>query len=75
MRRNSPGAEPNTSVRDRVIQQDLRLLLAIRNWATRASVGAGGVLLDRNPLKGLALPREEAPQRAALTPEQYVTIR
>lgn len=70
-----PGAEANTAVRDRIVQQDLRLLLAILNWATRSSNGHGGVLLDRNPLKGLVVPREENPMRPVLSPEQYAAVR
>lgn len=69
-----PGAEPNTPVRDRVIEQDLRLLLAVLNWAT-LSRQDGASLLDRNPLKGLTVPKEENPQRAVLSAEQFARVR
>ena len=64
------GTEPRT-VRERVIAYDLKYLIAVLNWATLAGDGHGGVLLDRNPLKGLQLPREESPRRPVLTTEQY----
>jgi integrase len=51
-------------VRTRVIVYDLKLLHAVLNWA----VAAGFV--DRNPLKGVAWPKEEAPRRPVLTDEQ-----
>ncbi len=63
-------AEPRT-VRDRQIAYDLRFLLACLNWATLAGDDAGGTLLERNPLKGLPLPREESPHRPMLSAEDY----
>ena len=38
---------------DCVTAYDLKFLLAVLNWATVAGDGEGGVLLERNPLKGL----------------------
>lgn len=61
-------------VRDRVIGYDLRWLLAVLNWATRASDGFGGALLDRNPLKGLPVPRDDSPRRPVLSSEQYAAL-
>lgn len=62
-------------VGDRIIQSDLALLLAILNYATRAGDGKGGVLLERNPLKGLPIPKNESPARPVLTEEQYLAVR
>lgn len=62
------------AVRDRVIAYDLRFLLAVLNWATLAGTGRGGFLLDRNPLKGLPLPREESPRRPVLSAEAYAKL-
>lgn len=62
-------------VRNRIIAYDLQWLLAVLNWATMASNGAGGVLLERNPLKGLALPREASPARPMLSDEEYQAMR
>lgn len=58
-------------VRDRQIAYDLSWLRAVLNWATLAGDGEGGVLLERNPLRGLPLPREESPKRPAVTQERY----
>ena len=68
------GVKPGQSVRPRVVQQDLRLLLATLNWATRASDGHGPVLLDRNPLRGLRPPKDESPKRAILSDAQYEAL-
>jgi hypothetical protein len=43
-------------VRDRQIEYDLKFLLAVLNWVTKAQT-YGEPLLDHNPLKGLRLPR------------------
>ena len=58
-------------VRDRVIAYDLQFLRAALKWATLAGDGQGGTLLDRSPLQGLPLPREESPQRPTLSDEQF----
>jgi integrase len=65
------SVEVKRTVRNRVIAHDLKFLLAVLNWATLAGDGKGGFLLDRNPLKGLPVPREENPSRTVLTLEQY----
>jgi integrase len=67
-------AETGHKVRPRAVQQDLRLLLAILNWATRASDGKGAVLLDRNPLQGLKPPKDESPKRAVVSDSQYESL-
>lgn len=69
------GAKPGTAVRARPIQQDLRFLLAVLNWATLRRDEKGRPLLDYNPLKGLPVPREESPKRTPVTLEQYGTLR
>lgn len=61
-------------VGDRVIGYDLQWLVAVLNWATRASDGRGGVLLERNPLAGLDLPRTESPRRPVLDAAQYAQL-
>ena len=66
---------PGKAVRTRVVEQDCNLLLAILNWGTRAGDGRGGYLVDRNPLSGLSVPREESPRRAVLTAEQFEAVR
>lgn len=63
------------SVGDRIIQSDLALLSAVLNFGTKASNDRGGVLLERNPLKGLPLPKNESPARPSLTADQYASVR
>lgn len=63
--------EKKRAARDRTIAYDLRFLLAVLNWATLSADGRGGTLLERNPLKGLPLPREESPRRPVLDAEHY----
>lgn len=72
----SPLGKPAPAVvRDRTIQQDIQLLFAAINWGMRASDGRGGVLVERNPLKGLPVPREESPRRPVLTDTQFEAVR
>jgi hypothetical protein len=48
----------------------------VRTQLARASGdGQGAPLLERNPLKGLSLPREENPRRPLVTDEQYRQLR
>ena len=58
-------------VGNRIIEYDLKHLLAVFNWATVAGDGRGMPLLERNPLKGLPLPSEKNPKRAVLSDDQY----
>jgi integrase len=69
------GAKPGTAVRARPVQQDLRFLLAVLNWATLRRDEKGRPLLEYNPLKGLPVPREESPKRTLITLEQYGKLR
>ena len=59
------------SVSDRTIERDLRLLLAVLNWAARSRDEAGARLLDSNPLKGLRVPRDKNPTREVLSQAEY----
>ena len=56
---------------NRMIAYDLKCLLSVLNWATLAGDGRGGMLLDRNPLRGLPLPKEENPKRPMVFHERY----
>ena len=58
-------------VGDRAIQQDLRLLLAILNWAAKSRDEEGELLLESNPLRGLKPPTEKNPTRVLLTEAEY----
>jgi integrase len=65
------GVKKRRAVGSRVVGYDLSWLLAVLNWATLASDGRGGVLLERNPLKGLELPREANPRRPLVNEEEF----
>jgi integrase len=67
-------AKPGKKVRDRIIEYDLRLLMATINFATVAGDGCGNSLLERNPLKGLPFPKEANPQRPVLSTAQYTAL-
>ena len=66
-----PAKAKKRAVGDRIIGYDLQWLRAVLNWATMASDGTGAVLLERNPLKGLPLPREASPKRPMLDAGNY----
>jgi len=63
-----PSGSP---VSDRTVERDLRLLLAVLNWAARSRDEAGARLLDSNPLKGLRVPRDKNPTRVVLSQAEY----
>jgi hypothetical protein len=65
-----PG-ERRRPVGDRQVEYDLRWLLAVLNWATKAANRDGRVLLEFNPLKGFPLPKEKNPKRPVLTDGEY----
>ncbi|MFH1833458.1 MAG: tyrosine-type recombinase/integrase [bacterium] len=69
--RLGPGKGPWRSVANRTVQKDLSFLRSVLRWATMAGDGLGGVLLERDPLRGYPLPREKNPRRPSLTKEEY----
>ena len=74
--RRSGAIKPANSTRgggveDPMVEQDLRYLLAVLNWATLTGDGGGGVLLERNPFKGYRIPKEKNPRRVVLTDVEY----
>ena len=69
--RVGPSGRP---VSDRTIQQDLKLLLAILNWAAKSRDEQGRLLLDSNPLQGLKTPKEKNPTRVVLVEEEYQAL-
>ena len=56
--RVGPSGRP---VSDRMIEYDLKFLLAVFNWAVKSRDERGRPLLGSNPLKGLKLPKEKNP--------------
>ena len=63
-------ASKGRRVGDRQIAYDLKFLLGVLNWGTLAG-DHGGAFLDRNPLRGLPLPKNENPQRPIVSQERY----
>ena len=72
-RRKNAKVKPQP-VRLRVIEQDLKLLLAVLNWAERARADGSGYLLDRNPLRGLKVPKDPSTRRPMFTPAQVAAL-
>ena len=66
--RIGPSGKP---VSDRMVEYDLKFLIAVLNWAARSRDDRGRLLLDRNPLKGLRKPTEKNPTRVVLAEEEY----
>ena len=69
--RVGPSGKP---VSNRMIECDLRFLIAILNWATRSRDEQGCLLLASNPLKGLKAPVEKNPVRVVLSDEEYQAL-
>lgn len=73
-RRSGRAGPGSRTVGNRQIEYDLRLLLAVLNWATTAANRDGQTLLPYNPLKGFRLPVEKNPARPVLTENQYGSL-
>jgi len=52
----------------------MSFLRSVLRWATRAGDGKGGVLLERDPLAGLKLPREKNTRRPTLSHDEYQSL-
>ena len=66
--RIGPSGRP---VSDRTVEYDLKFLIAVLNWAAKSRDEQGGLLLDRNPLRGLRTPTEKNPTRVVVTEDEY----
>ena len=73
-RRGKDGQTIKRPVGNRVIEQDLKFLHAVLNWATLARDDSGVPLLDRNPLKGMPWPKQPSPRRVMLSAEEYQAL-
>ena len=69
--RVGPSGRP---VSDRMIEYDLKFLIAVFNWAVKSRDERGRPLLSSNPLKGLRLPKEKNPLRVVLSEEEYQAL-
>jgi integrase len=66
------GVTKPRTVGARVIAYDLTWLRTVLNWSTVSGAdGRDGALLERNPLRGLTMPKNESPKRAAVSEAQY----
>ena len=73
-RRAGKAGRSRRPVGNRTIQQDLKLLLAILNWAAKSRDEEGRLLLESNPLRGLRAPAEKNPTRVLLTDAEYQAL-
>ncbi len=69
--RVGPSGRP---VSDRTVEDDLKFLIAVLNWAAKSKDERGRPLLVSNPLKGLKKPKEKNPVRVVLTEEEYQAL-
>lgn len=65
------GIEEPRAVKNRAVEQDLRLLLAVFNWAMVVRDADGKRLLAANPFAGFTVPHEENPRRPILTHDEF----
>ena len=73
--RSTGGVGPSgAGVSARTVERDLRLLLAVLNWAEDSKDSDGNVLLQRNPLRGCKPPIERNPLRVVMTEAEYEVI-
>ncbi len=69
--RVGPSGRP---VSNRTVEYDLKLLIAVFNWAAKSKDEQGHPLLRSNPLKGLRTPKEKNPTRVVLTEAEYQAL-
>ena len=69
--RVGPSGNP---VSNRMIERDLKFLLAVLNWAAKSRDEHGRLLLEANPLRGLRAPRQKNPTRIVLAEEEYQAL-
>ncbi len=65
------GVDEARMVRSRTVQRDLRLLLAVFNWATVVRKADGKRLLTESPFAGFTVPHEDNPHRPILTHDEF----
>lgn len=65
------GVKEARSVKNRAVEQDLRLLLAVFHWAAAVRDKDGRRLLAENPFTGFIVPHEKNPRRPILTHDEF----
>jgi len=71
----APAGREGKAVRDRMLEYDLRLLLAVLNWATKQKDELGAFWLTANPLRGQRVPAEKNPHQPTLSRADYEALR
>ena len=61
-------------VSNRTIAYDLKLLVAVFNWASKSRDEQGRLLLEASPLRGLKTPTEKNPTRVVLSEDEYQAL-
>ena len=67
--------ENRRTVRTRSINQDLKWLGWILNWATKWLTPQGNYLMQENPVRGYRVPSEKNPRRPVATEDRYQATR
>lgn len=65
------GVKHPRPVKNRAVEQDLRLLSAVLHWAEVVRDANGRRLLTENPFVGFTVPHEENPRRPILTQDEF----
>lgn len=73
--RGRPVVKDRRKVSDRTVQSDLVSLRSVCRWATEYRDDSGRLLLDRDPTRGLTMPRERNPNRPVATHDRVDAIR
>jgi integrase len=68
------GVKEGRPVKARAVEQDLRLLLAVFNWAVTVRDANRKRLLVENPFRGFTVPHEENPRRPILTHGEFAKL-
>ena len=61
-------------MKNRAVEQDLRLLLAVFHWAMALRDSDGKPVLAHNPFAGFTVPHEENPRRPILTHDEFEKV-
>ena len=70
-----PDGRKTKPIRARTIQGDIKHLISMIYWAMSERLPDGSWLLESNPLRGLKLPKEEAPRRPVATYDRFLKVR
>ena len=71
IRERTSGKLASQRVGSRTVERDLKWLHAVLNWGAVARADDGSRLLDRNPLRGVPLPKESSPNRPYMDDARY----